>query len=119
MAQLLIVYPLHLGTQERWRRLFQDIAVTRRVQIEAFCRQAGISQVQVQLVQLRYGELLLIGLYAQQPRQALLEMANAQRLFERWLREQLQGLLGWNVQEALPEQQHELLFAWPDENPSS
>ncbi len=118
MAQLLIVCPLRPATQERWRRLFQDIAGPRRAPFEASCRQAGISQVQVWLVQLRRGELLLMRLHAESPQQALLELANSQRPFERWLRGQLQGLLGWNVQEVLPEQQ-ELLFAWPDESPGS
>src|SRR6266699_114353 len=84
MAQLQIVCPLRPGTQERWRRLYQELAASRREQFEASCRQAGISQVQVWLVQLRHG--------------------------------QLQSLLGWNVQEVLPEQQQELLFAWPDES---
>jgi hypothetical protein len=115
MAQLLIVCPLRPATQERWRRLYQEIAGSRREQFEASCRQAGISQVQVWLVQLRRGELLLMRLQAQQPHQALLELANSQRPFERWLRGQLQILLGWNVQEVLPEQQ-ELCFAWPDES---
>jgi hypothetical protein len=119
MAQLLIVCPLHLGTQERWRRLYQDIAGSRREQFEASCRQAGISRVQVWLVQLRHGELLLMRLHVQQPHKALLELANSQRPFERWLRGQLQSLLGWNVQEVLPEQQQELLFAWPDESSGS
>jgi hypothetical protein len=114
MAQLLIVCPLRPATQERWRRLYQDIAGSRRAQFEASCRQAGISQVQVWLVQLRRGELLLMRLHAEPPHQALLELANSQRPFEHWLRGQLQVLLGWNVQEVLPEQQQELLFAWPD-----
>jgi hypothetical protein len=119
MAQLLIVYPLRLGTQERWRRLVQDLAGSRRTQFAASCRQAGISRMQVWLVQLRRSELLLMRLHAQQPHQALLEMANAQGSFERWLRGQLQGLLGCNEQEVLPEPQQELLFAWPDESPGS
>ncbi len=119
MARLLIVYPLRLGTQERWRRLFQDIAASRREQFEVSCQQVGISQVQVRLVQQRRGELLLIRLHAQQPQQALLALANAQGSFERWLRGQLQGLLGWNVQEVLSEQQQELLFTWSDESPGS
>ena len=116
MAQLQIVCPLRPGTQERWRRLFQELAASRREQVEASCRQAGISQVHVWLVQLRRGELLLMRLHVQQPHQALLELANSQRPFERWLRGQLQSLLGWNVQEVLPEQQQELLFVWPDEH---
>ena len=116
MAQLQIVYPLRPGTQERWRRLYQELAGSRREQFEASCRQAGISQVQVWLVQLRRGELLLVRLNVQQPHQVLLELARSERPFERWLRGQLQSLLGWNVQEVLPEQQQELLFAWPDES---
>ena len=119
MAQQLIVCPLHPATQERWRRLFQEIAGSRQASFEAFCRQSGISQVQVWLVQLRRGELLLMRLHAEPPQQALLELANSQRPFERWLRGQLQGLLGWNVQEVLPEQQQELLFVWPGESFSS
>jgi hypothetical protein len=114
LAQLQIVCSLRSGTQERWRRLYQELAGSRREQFEASCRQAGISQVQVWLVQLRRSELLLMRLHLQQPYQVLLEVARSERPFERWLRGQLQSLLGWNVQEVLPEQQ-ELLFAWPDE----
>ncbi len=116
MAQLLIVCPLRPATQERWRRLYQDIAGSRREQFEAFSRQAGISQVQVWLVQLQRGELLFLTLDTQPPHQALLELARSERPFERWLRGQLQVLLGWNVQEVLPEQQQELIFAWPGES---
>jgi hypothetical protein len=119
MAHLLIVCPLRPATQERWRRLYQDIAESRREQFEAFCRQAGISQVQVWLVQLRRGELLLLRLHAEPPQQALLALANSQRPFERWLRGQILVLLGWNVQEMLLEQQQELLFAWPVKSPGS
>ena len=114
MTRLLIVCPLRLGTQERWRRLFQDIAGSRREPFEASCRQAGISQVQVWLVQRQRGELVLVRLHAQQLEKVLLELVNSQRPFERWLREQLKFLLGWNVQEMLTEKQ-ELLFAWQDE----
>ena len=118
MAGLLIICSLAPATQERWRRLFQEIAGARREQFEVSSQQAGISKVEVWLVQLRRGELLLIRLHAQKPRQALLEMANSQRPFERWLRTQLQSLFGLNVQEALLEQ-HELLFTWPGESADS
>ena len=97
MAQLLIVCPLRPETQERWRRLYQELAGSRREQFEACCREAGISQVQVWLVQLRRGELLLMRLHVQQPHQVLLELARSERPFELWLRGQLQSLLGWNV----------------------
>ena len=119
MAHLLMIYPLHPGTQERWRRLYQELAGLRREPFEAFCRQAGISHVQVRLVQLRRSELLLMSVHAQQPRRALLELASSQRPFERWLRSQLLALLEWNLQEVLPEEQQELLFTWPGESPGS
>ena len=112
MAHLLIVCPLRPGTQERWRRLYQDLDASHREQVEASCRQAGISQVHVWLVQLRRSELLLMRLNVQQPHQVLLEVARSERPFERWLREQLRVLLGWEVQEMLPVPQGDLLLAW-------
>ena len=45
MTQLQMVYTLRSGTQERWRRLSQEVAGSRRAQFEASCRQAGITQV--------------------------------------------------------------------------
>ena len=116
MAQLQIVCPLRSGTQERWRRLAQEIAGSRREQFEAFCRQAGITQVQVWVVQLLHGEMLLMTLHTQEPQQTLLELAPSERPFDRWLREQFQLLLGWNLQEVLPGQHHDLIFAWSGES---
>src|SRR5947208_8262763 len=59
MAQLQIAYLLRPGTQERWRRLCQELAASRLDQLEASCRQAEITQVQVRLVQLLHGELMV------------------------------------------------------------
>ena len=43
MAQLQIAYLLRPGTQERWRRLCQELAESRLNQLEASCRQAEIT----------------------------------------------------------------------------
>ena len=115
MAQRQIAYLLRPGTQERWRRLYQELAGPRLDQLEASCRQAGIAQVQVRLVQLLHGELMLITLHTQEPQQTLQELATSRRPLDRWLREQLQALLGWGLQEVLVDPQGELLFAWLDE----
>lgn len=112
MTQLQMVYPLRTGTQERWRRLSQEVAGSRRYQFEASCRQAGITQVQVWLVQLPHSELLLVKINTQEPQQTFEALATSERPFERWLREQLQALLGWNMQEVLPAPQGDLLLAW-------
>jgi hypothetical protein len=115
MAQLLIVYLLRPGTQEQWRRLYQEVAESRREQFEASCRHMGITQVQVKLVQMLHGDLMLMTLHTQEPHQTLQELATAERPFERWLRAQLQVLLGWNVQDVLsglPDPQGDLIFTW-------
>jgi hypothetical protein len=75
----------------------------------------GITQVQVRLVQLIHGDLMLVTLHTQEPQQTLQELATAERPLERWLRAQLQGLLGWNVQDVLnwlPDPQGDLIFTW-------
>ena len=115
MAQLQIVYLLRPGTQERWRRLCQELAGSRRGQFAASCQQAGITEVQVRLVQLLRGELLLITVQTQEPHQTLEALVSSERQFEHWLQEQFQVLLGWNVQEVLPDPQGDLIFTWPEE----
>ena len=112
MTQLQMVCTLRTGTQERWRRLSQEVAGSRRAQFEASCRQAGITLVQVWLVQLPHSELLLVKINTQEPQQTFEALATSERPFERWLREQLQVLLGWNMQEVLPAPQGDLLLAW-------
>ena len=115
MAQLQIVYLLRPGTQEQWRRLYQELAESRREEFEASCRRMGITQVLVRLVQLLHADLMLVTLHTQEPQLTLQELATAKRPLERWLRAQLQGLLGWNVQDVvngLPDPQGDLIFTW-------
>jgi hypothetical protein len=112
MTQLQMVCTLRTGTQERWRRLSQEVAGSRRAQFEASCRQVGITQVQVWLVQLLHSELLFVTVNTQEPQQTLKALATSEHPFEHWLREQLQVLLGWSLQEMLPVPQGDLLLAW-------
>ena len=114
MAQLQIACPVRAGSQERWRRLAQEVAGSRREQFEAFCQHMGITQMQVWVVQMSPSELLLMTLQTQEPQQVLAELAISARPFDRWLREQFQLLLGWNLQEVLPGQHHDLIFSWSD-----
>jgi len=112
IAQLQIVYLPRAGTQERWRRLCQDIAELRPDQFAATCQQAGITQVQVRLLQLLHGELLLLTVQMQEQQQTLQALASSQSPFAHWLGEQLQGLLGCNLQEVLADPPTDLLFTW-------
>jgi hypothetical protein len=112
MTELQIVYLLRSGTQERWRRLYQEVEGSRKEQFEASCRHLGISRVQVRLVPLLHSDLMLITLHMQEPHQALKALVSSERPFEHWLRAQLQVLLGWKVQDVLPDPQGDLIFTW-------
>jgi hypothetical protein len=68
--------------------------------------------VQVRLLQLLHGELLLVSVQMQEPQQTLEALASSQSPFAHWLREQVQGLLGWDVQEVLADPPADLLFTW-------
>jgi hypothetical protein len=112
MAQLQIAYFPRRGTQERGLRLCQEVAELHADQFVAACQQAGISQVQVRLLQLLHSELLLVTLQMQEPQQTHEALASSQAPFAHWLREQLQGLLGWDVQEVLADPPADLLLTW-------
>ena len=112
MAQLQIAYLPQRGTEERWRRLCQDVAELRPEQFAAVCQQAGITQVQVRLLQLLHSELLLVSVQMQEPQQTREALASSQSPFADFLREQVQGLLGWDMQEALADPPADLLFTW-------
>ena len=115
MIQLQIVYLLRSGTQERWRRLCQEVAGSRKEQFDASCRHMRITSVQVSLEQMLHSGLMLMTLHTQEPHQTLKALVNSERPFDRWLRAQLQVLLGWNVQEilsGLPDPTGDLIFCW-------
>jgi hypothetical protein len=112
MVQLQIVHLARPGTQERWRRLWQNIAELRQDEFTAVCQQAGITWVQVRLLQLRRSELLLVSIEMHEPQQTGEVLMNSQSPFAHWLREQVQGLLGWDGQEALADPPVDLLFTW-------
>jgi hypothetical protein len=115
MAQLQIAYLPRRGTQERWRRIFQEITELRSEHVAAFCQQVGITQVQIQLLQLLNSELLLVSVQMPEPQQTCGALASSQSPFANFLREQLRSLLGWDVQEALANPPADLLFTWKSE----
>ena len=112
MEQLQIAYLPRRGTEERWRRLWQEVAELCPEQFTAACQQAGITQLQVRLMQLLHSELLLVAVQMQEPQQTREALASSQSPFADFLREQLQGLLGWDVQEVLADPPADLLFTW-------
>ena len=112
MEQLQIAYLPRRGTEERWRRLWQEVAELCPEQFAAACQQVGISQVQVRLLPLLHSELLLVSVEMQEPQQTREALASSRSQFTHWLGEQLRALLGWDVQELLDDPPSDLLFTW-------
>jgi DNA-binding transcriptional regulator YiaG len=112
MEQLQIAYLPRRGTEERWRRLWQDVAELCPEQFAAACQQAGITQLQVRLTQLLHSEVLLVSVQMQESQQTRKSLTSSQSQFAHWLGEQLQALLGWDVQELLDNPPVDLLFTW-------
>lgn len=112
MEQLQIAYLPRRGTEERWRRLWQEVAELCPEQFAAACQQAGITRLQVRLMQLLRSELLLISVQMQEPQRIHKSFISSQTQFADFLREQLQALLGWDVQELLDDPPVDLLFTW-------
>jgi hypothetical protein len=113
MAQLQIAYLPRAGSQERWRRLCQEVAELHPQQFAEAFQQAGITQMQVRLLQLRHSELLLITMQMQEPQPTYETLASFHSPFAHWLREQLRVLLGWDVHEVLADPPPtDLLFTW-------
>ena len=112
MEQLQIAYLPRRGTEERWRRLWQEVAELCPEQFAAACQQAGITQLQVRLMQLLRSSLLLVSVQMQESQQTRKSLTSSQSEFAHWLGEQLQALLGWDVQELLDNPPVDLLFTW-------
>ena len=112
MEQLQIAYLPRRGTEERWRRLWQDVAELCPEQFAAACQQAGITRLQVRLMQLLRSSLLLVSVQMQEPQQTRKSLTSSQSQFLDFLGEQLQALLGWDIQELLDDPPADLLFTW-------
>ncbi len=63
-------------------------------------------------MQLPRSELLIVTVNMQDTQQTSEALATSEGPFERWLCEQLQALLGWNVQEVLSVPRGDLLLSW-------
>jgi len=68
--------------------------------------------LQVRLMQLLHSELLLVSVQIEESQQTRNSLASSQSQFAHWLGEQLQALLGWDVQELLDDPPVDLLFTW-------
>ena len=113
MVQLQMSHMLRPGTQERWRRLYQEVAGSRKEQFERSCQHLEITRMQVMIVQLFPHELLLMTVETRDPQQMLRKLIRSEHPFERWLKGQVESLLGWKIEDLLSDPSPDLIFEWP------
>jgi hypothetical protein len=112
MSHVQVVYPLRSGTQERWRRLCQELAGSHSKEFAASCQHMGIISGEVRLVHVLHSDVMLVTLSIANPRHAVDVLALSSDPADRWLRAQLQSLLGWTLQDAPTDPPGELILTW-------
>jgi hypothetical protein len=112
MTQLQVVYPLRSGTQERWRRLCQELGGAYREEFAASCQRMGITSGEVRLLHVFNSDVLLVTVFISNPAHAVNVLARSDEPADRWLRAQLQSVLGWTLQDIPADPSGELILAW-------
>jgi hypothetical protein len=119
MSGIVLSVPIMAGKVEAWRRLCQELSVSRLLMYEASRRLQGITHERLALVETAYGAAAVTTLEAQNIGLALGGLLASDSPFDSWYREQLQQLHGVSLaryeQYAMPiphPPKQELLFVW-------
>jgi hypothetical protein len=112
MTQLQVVYPLRSGTQERWRRLCQEVEGTHSEEFAASCQRMGIMSGEVRLVHALNRDVMLMNVSLSSSRQAVDILTRSDDPADRWLRAQLQSVLGWTLQSMPTDPPSEVILSW-------
>jgi hypothetical protein len=99
------------GRAEAWRRMCQELLGSRAERFSATACRLGVRSQRIWLVPSPRGELAVIWLDVTNPELALADLAACEAPFDRWLRRQLQHLIGIDLT-ALAEARGELVFEW-------
>jgi hypothetical protein len=109
---LLIIAPILPGKTEVWRRFIQEIGEARRWEHESSRRHLGIQVERVWISETLRQAIGIILIETDYPEQALTIMAGSDNAFDRWYREQLLTLQGFDLTHPNPHCLPDLIFAW-------
>jgi hypothetical protein len=104
--------PILPGKSEEWRRWLQEIMELHRPQYEESRRRLGITGERVWIAETANGNVTIIAVVAEHPEQVLIQMATSDLPFDRWYREQLLALQGFDVAKPLTRASPELVLDW-------
>ena len=106
---LILTAPILPGQTEAWRRFVQEMNTLRRHEYEASRRQLRIASEWWWLVMVGRQETAIIAVSAVQPERIWTEIADSQRPFDLWYRQQLDRLLGVELPSMPP---IEMVWSW-------
>ena len=109
---IIFAAPILPGRSEVWRRWLQELIESRRPEYEESRRHLGVSGERVWIAETVSGDVAVIGVVAAQPSQVLAQLASSDRPFDRWYREQLLALQGFDLTKPLGRASPELVLEW-------
>jgi len=97
MPGIVLTLPIIAGKVEAWRRFCQEMSGSRRKMYEASRRRLGITRERLALVETAFGSAAVATLEARDVGQALGQLITSALPFDRWYREQIHELHGFNL----------------------
>lgn len=114
---ILFATPILAGKSEEWRRLLQEIIELHRPQYEESRQQLGITNEQVWIAEVGKEQLAIIAVVATHPEQIFTRLAASTLPFDRWYKDKLLALQGFDLTKAVNKVSPKLLLEWPDSQP--
>jgi hypothetical protein len=109
---IIFAAPILPGRSEVWRRWLQEIIESRRLEYEESRWRLGISGERVWIAEAVNGNVAVMAVVAAQPSLVLAQLATSDRPFDRWYREQLLALQGFDLTKPLGRASPELVLEW-------
>ncbi len=111
----LFVWQVSADQEEPWRRFLQELSGSRFEEYAKSRRRAGVSAESVWLApKPSGGGVAVVFLQAEDPEQALRELAASDTTFNSWNRTQIRRLFGFDFARLPRVAGGELLFAWQE-----
>lgn len=109
---IIFAAPILPGRSEVWRRVLQEMIELHRSEYEQSRRRLGISGERVWVAETVNGHVAVIAVVAASPAQVLAQLASSDLPFDRWYREQLLALQGFDLTKPLTRATPELVLEW-------
>lgn len=114
---IIFAAPILPGQSEGWRRFLQEMMESHRPEYEKSRRRLGVSEERVWIAETANGNVAVVAVIAAQPEQVLARLATSELAVDRWYREQLLALQGFDLTKALSRASPELVLEWrPSKN---